>query len=107
MPRALSTLISGASTPRSAKVLSVVTFRCLSGIGVCLVWSRRFARQCQHNVARLPVGKIERRETSSAGCTIHLKSVPSRRFGVAPVVDEEAFHDVSASDVVRPTLPEA
>src|SRR6516165_1110530 len=107
MPRAVSTLISGAGTPRSAKVLSVVTFRCLSGIGVCLVWSRRFARQCQHNVARLPVGKIDRRETSSAGRTHHLKSVPSPEFGPAPVVDDKAFHDVLAFVVVRPTLPTA
>lgn len=33
MPRAASTLTRGARTPRSVKVLCVVTFRCLSGIG--------------------------------------------------------------------------
>jgi hypothetical protein len=55
MPRAASAVTNGSATPRSAKVLSVVIF------GVF-----------QHQVARLPVGKIDRRDTSSAWGTNHL-----------------------------------
>ena len=69
-------------------------------LGCALRGRDGFARQREHNVARLPVGKIDRRETTSAGCTDHLKSVPGREFGLTPVVDDEAFHDVLASGVV-------
>src|ERR1700744_1092869 len=58
IPRADRLLISRAGTPRSAKDGEVIVVWCLSGIGVC-----RFG----HMVARLPVGKIDRREKAWNG----------------------------------------
>jgi hypothetical protein len=51
----------------------------------------------QHKVARLPVGKIDRREKSLCWGTGHL-DVGSRATAVTGgPVDDEAFHDVPAS----------
>ena len=61
MPAAESTLTKGARTPRSAKVLSVFTFGAFQASGV--PDRRDGSRADQHKLARLPVGKIDRRET--------------------------------------------
>jgi hypothetical protein len=44
----------------------------------------------QHKVARLPVGKIDRRDTNCAGFSTSTTGQGGRRK------DEEAFHDVLA-----------
>ena len=60
IPLSPSTLTSGAGTPRSAKVLSILTFDFFQASGV--PDRRGGSRANQHKVARLPVGKIDRRE---------------------------------------------
>jgi hypothetical protein len=68
MPPAASTSTNGSLTPRSAKVLSVVIFGVFQH-RLCRVAAEERAFD-QHKVARLPVGNIDRRDTSCAGARI-------------------------------------
>jgi hypothetical protein len=62
------------------------------------VESQRGTRVDQHNVARLPVGNIDRRDTNCAGFI-----ALARVTGLAPG-EEEAFHDVLAAANVATSI---
>jgi hypothetical protein len=80
--------MSGSPTPRSAKVLIIKRFDVFQHRVVLVCGEIRALSQ--HKVARLPVGKIDRRDTNCAGSVRQPLDQGGRRK------DEEAFHDVLA-----------
>src|SRR3954464_14393263 len=100
MPLPVSASTIDPDTPRAAKVVSVVTCWCLSGIGGAQVrgatarWLSTKWRDCRW------AKSIAARQTPTGG-TCHLNSVAQRRLGAGTNWDEERSTTLSASTLVR------
>src|SRR5690349_6200646 len=90
MPRLASASTSWLRTPRSAKVLLVVTFRCLSGIGGAVPQAKT-PRGTGTRWRDCRMAKSIAARQASAGCTDHLGD--QRDLLRWHQWDEEAFHD--------------
>src|SRR5699024_9011166 len=90
MPRWASASTSEARTPRSAKVLWVVTFRCLSGIGGAVLQAKT-PRGIGTRWRDCRMAKSIAARQARAGCTDHLGA--KRELWAGHQWDEEAFHD--------------